>query len=285
MLNSSVESEKQAGNKKPSYNSVTKWEKSITESSLASYKGYSFYNSMYENDAESEDCSMLSTEYKVSDKINDLNIRECAKETRLQLSNTKMTFTISPDRAQEKWDKQVVSVEPTVVKPRVGKDTKTIRERNLEDYIRENDSRGLFDAVPNPTFINEFLESFDTSKWGWLTKIDIEVQDIPEMSEISFQEEQSKENVNTYQSSSVNTSNVQVTNHFSRNSNHSNAHSVEAHSKYNNISKKLNSFKINLNPDAEDIYVWEINLSSSQKSSSDRNDSKERRSVMYKGKI
>lgn len=83
----------------------------------------------------------------------------------------------------------------------------------------------------------------------------IEVQDIPDMSEVSFQDEQSKENVNTYQSSSIDSSNVHVQTHVSRNSNHSNAYSVEAPSKYSNLSKKLNSFKINLNPDAEDIYV------------------------------
>ena len=134
-------------------------DKSILESSQISYNGYSFCRSI----EKSQNCSLISSNSKVFDKIRDLEEEECLKETRLQLSVNKSggkTF-----KGYEHSDKQIViSPEPAILQPRIGWNIQTIRKRNLNDYLGEVDEDLGQDGVPTPQFIDEFLEGFDTSK-------------------------------------------------------------------------------------------------------------------------
>jgi hypothetical protein len=59
----------------------------------------------------------------------------------------------------ESQEKPPMSPEPSILKPNVGNIKKTIRERNLDEYCRDQSNNTL-----NPNEISDFLDSFDTSK-------------------------------------------------------------------------------------------------------------------------
>lgn len=161
LLIASPNLEKQAGSKKVSTNDSKYLDRSLMESPAPSYNGYSFYKASNEPDQEQDsvDCSLLSTENKVSDKIQDLNSRS-NKPPSGRNSTARSKFQPRPESRKE----HIISIEPSATRPRVTEATKTIRERNLDAYFYENPKRTQKDSVKESTDINQFLESFDTSK-------------------------------------------------------------------------------------------------------------------------
>ncbi|CAI2386319.1 unnamed protein product [Moneuplotes crassus] len=149
----------------------------------STYNGYSFYKPASET-SESCDCSLISTQYKISEKVNDLNTSKNTKETQFELlkedilsGERKFTssqissnvFEINDPKnnplcvssaVEEITERANVSPEPEVHKPHVGNAHKTKRERNLEDFWMDKSESQSMDIESN--FIDEFLESFDT---------------------------------------------------------------------------------------------------------------------------
>lgn len=123
--------------------------------SKASYNGYSYYKSHH--DHESINCSVLSGD-KNYDKPNELSSHKHQKD---QYINDEFLFPghgYNPIQF-ESQEKPPMSPEPSILKPHIGDSKKTIRERNLDEYWREQSNNTL-----NPNEISNFLDSFDTSK-------------------------------------------------------------------------------------------------------------------------
>ena len=165
----------------------------------STYNGFSFYKSNHDEN-ESVDWSMISTEYKISDKMNDLNTSKNTKETQFmgikhkeedastlndrkwsdsrysnnafEFNDTQRIFSQfsdqrnNPELQWETNDKVCDSPEPEIHKPHVGNNKKTIRERNLEEYFRESRNESELHVSPNPNEISNFLDSFDTGEYS-----------------------------------------------------------------------------------------------------------------------
>ena len=145
-------------------------EGSVLQSPGISYAGYSFYKSDCKKENESIDCSIVSTEFKISDEIHELNHSKFAKEnTILQLSTNNKPQAIHEERCTDRSDANLVSAEPAVSKPRIWDSIKTIRERNLYEYFRDAEDKSLFEDIEWSHLVEEFLESFDTSNFHLLT--------------------------------------------------------------------------------------------------------------------
>lgn len=151
----------------------------------STYNGYSFYKAASEI-SESCDCSLVSTQYKISEKVNDLNTSKNTKETQFELQKEEVlsgehkftssqvssnAFEINETKNDPLYESSVIedttereniSSEPEVHKPHIGNTHKTKRERNLEDLWVDKSETQSMDIESN--FIDEFLESFDTSK-------------------------------------------------------------------------------------------------------------------------
>ncbi|CAI2363815.1 unnamed protein product [Moneuplotes crassus] len=149
----------------------------------STYKGYSFYKAASET-SESCDCSLVSTQYKISDRINDLNTSKLTKETQFELPKEEISskepkfmssqyssndFDIDETKndpfeeeifVEETTERVNISTEPEILKPHIGNNTKTKRQRNLEEYCIDKSETQNMETESD--FIDEFLESFDT---------------------------------------------------------------------------------------------------------------------------
>ena len=137
-------------------------EGSILHSPGFSYAGYSFYKSDWKKN-DSIDCSIDSVEYKISNEIHEPHNKNFTN-TQLQLSSDHRHKVAIEERYTDRSDANMVSAEPAISKPRVCEMIKTIRERNLYEYFREADDKSLFGDIDWSHLVEEFLESFDTSK-------------------------------------------------------------------------------------------------------------------------